>query len=120
MTYPERENIDRWFFDFYEGNLSPLQVEALETFLEDHPDLVEEFEAWGESNFEADTSLSTEFDRIPLLLKKESHFKMAYALYGLALILSSSLLIQRFTQQPSSENSTVLLTANSSGLNATE
>ncbi len=118
MNYPERENIDRWFFDFYEGNLSPLQVEALKTFLEDHPDLVEEFEAWGESNFEADTSLSTEFDRIPLLLKKESRFKMAYALYGLALILSSSLLIQRFTQQPSSENSTVLLTANSSGLNA--
>ncbi|MFM7757570.1 MAG: hypothetical protein ACKO6J_01435, partial [Crocinitomicaceae bacterium] len=87
MTYPERENIDRWFFDFYEGNLSPQQVEALETFLEDHPDLVEDFHAWGESNFEADTSFSTEFDRIPQLLKKESRFKMAYALYGLALIL---------------------------------
>jgi len=118
MTYPERENIDRWFFDFYEGNLSPQQVEALETFLEDHPDLVEDFHAWGESNFEADTSFSTEFDRIPQLLKKESRFKMAYALYGLALILSASPFIQRFTLNPSSENSTLPLAINSAAINA--
>ncbi|MFM7300869.1 MAG: hypothetical protein ACKO1R_07005, partial [Crocinitomicaceae bacterium] len=118
MTYPERENIDRWFFDFYEGNLSPQQVEALETFLEDHPDLVEDFHAWGESNFEADASFSAEFDRIPQLLKKESRFKMAYGLYGLALFLSASLFIQRFTLNPSSENSTLPLAVNSFAINA--
>ncbi|MBM3418404.1 MAG: hypothetical protein FJY17_05715, partial [Bacteroidetes bacterium] len=97
MTYPERENIDRWFFDFYEGNLTPQQAEALEVFLEDHPDLMIDFMAWGETSYQADETLSTEFDIIPLLLKKEPRFKAAYALYGLSLMLSALIFIQYYT-----------------------
>jgi len=97
MTYPERENIDRWFFDFYEGNLTPQQAEALEVFLEDHPDLMMDFMAWGETSYQADETLSTEFDRTHLLLKKEPRFKAAYALYGLSLMLSALIFIKYYT-----------------------
>ena len=95
MIYPERENIDRWFFDYFEGNLSPNQAEALEAFLEDNPDLIDDFHAWGDSNYEADSSLSSTFDRKDILLKKESRYSHAYLLYGIALILTSSLFLNK-------------------------
>lgn len=112
MIYPERENIERWFFDYYEGNLSTHQVEALEVFLEEHPDLIEDFNAWGESTYVADEQFSTVFDRTELLVKKDSRFKVAYALYGIALILSATLFIQQNSDSVSEQNSANIISSN--------
>lgn len=46
MSSPSFENIDRWLFEYAEGNLSPAQVEQLEQFLFLNPDLAIEKDAW--------------------------------------------------------------------------
>lgn len=46
MSKPSFENIDRWFFEYSEGNLSPAQVEEFESFLAAHPELKQELELW--------------------------------------------------------------------------
>ena len=46
MSNPSFENIDRWFFEYTEGNLSPAQVEQLESFISAHPELKGELEVW--------------------------------------------------------------------------
>lgn len=43
------ENIDRWLFEYTEGNLSPEQVDQLEHFLSLHPELQLELDAWKSS-----------------------------------------------------------------------
>lgn len=46
MSNPSFENIDRWLFEYAEGNLSPAQIEQLDQFLFLNPDLALEKEAW--------------------------------------------------------------------------
>jgi anti-sigma factor RsiW len=43
---PTHENIDRWLFDYTEGNLSAEQEQQLELFLMNHPDLEVDMDAW--------------------------------------------------------------------------
>jgi 6-pyruvoyl-tetrahydropterin synthase len=50
---PTLENIDKWFFDSLEGNLSTDQQELLAQFIAQHPELELEQEAWAQSSFEA-------------------------------------------------------------------
>lgn len=54
------ENIDRWLFEYTEGNLSPDQVEQLEHFLSMHPELQLELDAWKSSRVtpEAETAVN--------------------------------------------------------------
>lgn len=46
MSSPSFENIDRWLFEYAEGNLSPAQIEQLDQFLFLNPDLAIEKDAW--------------------------------------------------------------------------
>lgn len=46
MSKPSIENIDRWLFDYQEGNLSASQVADLEHFMLNHPDLDVDVDAW--------------------------------------------------------------------------
>ena len=46
MSNPSFSNIDRWLFELYEGNLSPEQVQQLEVFLMQHPDLDIDKDMW--------------------------------------------------------------------------
>ena len=46
MNIPNKENIDRWLFDWTEGNLSPSQEFMLQEFLLLNPDLESDAEAW--------------------------------------------------------------------------
>ncbi len=50
---PTLDNIDQWFFDSLEGNLSTEQQELLAQFIAQHPELELEQEAWAQSSFEA-------------------------------------------------------------------
>ena len=48
------ENIDRWLFEYTEGNLSPEQVEQLEHFLSMHPEFQLDLDAWKSSKISAE------------------------------------------------------------------
>jgi hypothetical protein len=54
MSNPSFENIDRWFFEFTEGNLSPAQVEQFESFISAHPELQGELEVWKDAHVSAE------------------------------------------------------------------
>lgn len=45
----EKENIDIVFFDYYEGNLSESEKEAVMNFLHQHPELNDDFTFWAQS-----------------------------------------------------------------------
>jgi len=49
MISPNRENIDRWLFDYTEGNLSEDQVTILENYLLNNPDIEVDLDAWEDS-----------------------------------------------------------------------
>jgi len=46
MKFPNRNNIDRWIFDYTEGNLSPEQETLLENYILNNPDLEVDLDAW--------------------------------------------------------------------------
>lgn len=46
MSKPSFSNIDLWLFELSEGNLTPEQVEQLELFLMQHPDLDVDRDVW--------------------------------------------------------------------------
>jgi len=46
MSKPTFENIDRWFFEYTEGNLTPAQESQLMSFVSVHPELNGELEKW--------------------------------------------------------------------------
>ena len=50
MNYPNQENIDRWLFDWTEGNLSSDQVFMLEEFLLVHPEHQIDADLWQQAN----------------------------------------------------------------------
>jgi hypothetical protein len=49
MISPNRENIDRWLFDYTEGNLSADQQTILENYILNNPELEVDLEAWEDS-----------------------------------------------------------------------
>ena len=54
MSKPSFENIDRWLFEYAEGNLSPEQIANLKTFLLIHPELDVDLDAWKDSYITAE------------------------------------------------------------------
>lgn len=83
-------NIDKWLFDYYEGNLSPDDIRKLEQFLKKNPEYYEDADAWKDSFVEeALPAFNPEF-----LVKEPqtSHRrKLAYAALLLLLLSGSSL-----------------------------
>ena len=54
MSKPSFENIDRWFFEYTEGNLSPDQIKEFDAFLELYPSLKEELEIWSDARISSE------------------------------------------------------------------
>ncbi|MDC0297339.1 type IX secretion system membrane protein PorP/SprF [Crocinitomicaceae bacterium] len=50
MTTPNFDNIDRWLFDYVEGNLSSEQESLLESYILNHPELEVDLDMWKMSN----------------------------------------------------------------------
>ena len=46
MSNPSFSNIDLWLFELAEGNLSPEQIERLEMFILQNPDLDFDRDVW--------------------------------------------------------------------------
>lgn len=53
-------NIQKWFFDYVEGNLSELEIQELEHFVLKHPEFQEDFQAW------KNTAKHDEDEKIPV------------------------------------------------------
>lgn len=84
---PTHENIDRWLFDYTEGNLSLDQEQLLEQFLFNHPELELDLDAWEMAKVD-DTTVP--FNNKESLYKKRS-YKPALALLGLLFLFISGL-----------------------------
>ena len=52
-----RKNYEEYFLDFHEGNLSPSMKEAVRIFLDENPDLKDEFERFSPVKLEAETEI---------------------------------------------------------------
>ena len=50
MKTPNFGNIDRWLFDYIEGNLSSEQESLLESYILNHPELEVDLDMWKMSN----------------------------------------------------------------------
>jgi type IX secretion system PorP/SprF family membrane protein len=75
MSTPSFSNIDRWLFEWKEGNLSPQQIEQLETFILLNPEIEVDKEMWDLSHVDATPSAYPDIEKLkrkrritPLLL----------------------------------------------------
>jgi hypothetical protein len=57
MILPNRENIDRWLFDYTEGNLSVDQENLLENFILNNPDIEVDLDAWQDAKLVPEETL---------------------------------------------------------------
>jgi hypothetical protein len=92
---PTHENIDRWLFDYTEGNLSAEQEQQLELFLMNHPDLELDMDAWEMSKVDVAPMV---FERKELLYKKRS-YKPALALLSLLILFTTGISLFYTNQQ---------------------
>lgn len=95
MKFPIRENIDRWLFDFTEGNLNPEQEQLLADFITQNPDLELDMDAWQQSKV---TPTEVHFTRKNELLKKRRWAPMLTLLF---LLLGGSTSVWYFTNDQS-------------------
>lgn len=100
---PTHENIDRWLFDYTEGNLSAEQEQQLELFLMNHPDLEVDMDAWEMSKVDVAPMV---FERKELLYKKRS-YKPALALLSLLILFTTGISLFYTNQQQESHTSSV-------------
>ncbi len=84
---PTHENIDRWLFDYTEGNLSADQEQQLESFLMEHPELEMDADAWDLAKVSFTPMV---FDNKSSLYRKRS-YKPVLVLFSVILLLLSGL-----------------------------
>ncbi len=78
MNGPTLENIDRWLFDWSEGNLNSDQIAQLEAFILEHPEVETDKDAWAASRVEASE-----------VVYQQSHQFIKRRPYGLYFVSSS-------------------------------
>ena len=104
---PTLENIDRWLFDYTEGNLSAEQEQQLELFLMNHPDIETDMDAWEMSKVDVAPMV---FQHKELLYKKRS-YKPALALLSLLILFTTG--ISLFYSNQQQEKQTLSMNAQS-------
>ena len=86
MNIPNRENIDRWLFDWTEGNLSPSQEMQLEEFLIQNPDLSIDADAWDAATV---SSIPFAYDNQASLKKRKKRVFAYWQFYALILLIAT-------------------------------
>ncbi len=102
MKFPTRENIDRWMFDYTEGNLSPEQETLLEDYILNNPDLEVDLDAWQMASVSTDELVYTE--------KEKSYKKrrlLPYFIGAFSALLVISMLFWNYNQQQSNRQQQV-------------
>ena len=87
MNIPNRENIDRWLFDWTEGNLSPSQEMQLEEFLIKNPDLSIDADAWDAATV---SSIPFAYDNQASLKKRKKRVFAYWQFYALILLIATA------------------------------
>jgi hypothetical protein len=100
---PTHENIDRWLFDYTEGNLSAEQEQQLELFLMNHPDLELDMDAWEMSKVDVAPMV---FERKELLYKKRS-YKPALALLSLLILFTTGISLLYSNQKQETQTTSI-------------
>jgi len=78
MTSPNFDNIDKWLFDYVEGNLSIKQESMLENYILNHPELEVDLDMWRLSNIKASPSFVNDIEIV-----KKSYLINSYNLVNL-------------------------------------
>ena len=86
MNIPNRENIDRWLFDWTEGNLSPSQEMQLEEFLIQNPDLSIDVDAWDAATV---SSIPFAYENQASLKKRKKRVFAYWQFYALILLIAT-------------------------------
>ena len=86
MNIPNRENIDRWLFDWTEGNLSPSQEMQLEEFLIENPDLSIDADAWDAATV---SSIPFTYENQESLKKRKKRVFAYWQFYALILLIAT-------------------------------
>jgi hypothetical protein len=100
---PTHENIDRWLFDYTEGNLSAEQEQQLELFLMNHPDLELDMDAWEMSKVDVAPMV---FERKELLYKKRS-YKPALVLLSLLILFTTGISLLYSNQKQETQTTSI-------------
>jgi len=108
MKIPTRDNIDRWLFDYTEGNLSSDQEELLENYLLNNPDLEVDLDAWNESHIVAEPLVFKEKER---LFKKRRVVPFYWSVAAMLLLIVSLFV---YNHQTSSGQNTLAKIENTS------
>ena len=84
MNSPNRENIDRWLFDWTEGNLNPSQEFMLQEFLLLNPDLDIDADSWETASV---SSIPFTYNNQESLKRRKKRVFAYWQLYAAALLL---------------------------------
>ena len=84
MNSPNRENIDRWLFDWTEGNLNPSQEFMLQEFLLLNPDLEIDADAWETASV---SSIPFTYNNQESLKRRKKRVFAYWQIYAAALLL---------------------------------
>jgi hypothetical protein len=90
MSTIDYKNIDEWLFNFFEGNLSPPERESLTVFLNKHPALKADYDAWKNSYVEEPTMVYPNMDA---LLKPQLSTGIKWTKWAVALFIGLSSLV---------------------------
>jgi hypothetical protein len=84
VNSPNRENIDRWLFDWTEGNLTPTQEFILQEFLLLNPDLEIDADSWDTASV---SSIPFTYNNQESLKRRKKRFFAYWQFYAAALLL---------------------------------
>jgi hypothetical protein len=85
MITPNFDNIDRWLFDYVEGNLSSEQESTLEKYILNHPELEVDLDMWRMSNIKMSDSFVNDIN-IPKKTEQSNAYRLINV-FGIFLIL---------------------------------
>ena len=108
MITPNYDNIDRWLFDYIEGNLSSEQESLLENYILNHPELEVDLDMWKMSNIKTSESFVNDIH-----LQKKTENRKVFALPKMI-----SFLIKEFVSIGFKEISAIRFEASSKGSRA--
>ena len=102
MNNPNYDNIDRWLFDYVEGNLSSNQESMLENYILNHPELEVDLDMWRMSNIKTSNAFVNDIQ----IAKKTVNRKVFHLINatGILIILLIGRQIHEFDSNLSSEN----------------
>jgi hypothetical protein len=102
MNNPNYDNIDRWLFDYVEGNLSSNQESMLENYILNHPELEVDLDMWRMSNIKTSNAFVNDIQ----IAKKTANRKVFHFIntIGIVIILLIGRQIHEFDSSLSSED----------------